>query len=63
MLWQYAGEPVSLSMGCGTWGDNNFSDNLNVRQYMNVTRVVTEITEKVPSVDELLKDYFERWGR
>ena len=55
--------PVSLSMGCGTWGDNNFSDNLNVRQYMNVTRVVTEITEKVPSVDELLKDYFERWGR
>jgi sulfoacetaldehyde dehydrogenase len=55
--------PVSLSMGCGTWGDNNFSDNLNVRHYMNVTRVVTEIAEKVPSVEELLKGYFERWGR
>lgn len=55
--------PVSLSMGCGTWGDNNFSDNMNVRHYMNVTRVVTEIPEKVPSVDELLKEYFDRWGK
>jgi sulfoacetaldehyde dehydrogenase len=55
--------PVSLSMGCGTWGDNSFTDNMNVRQYMNVTRVVREIPERVPSVDELLKGYFERWGR
>jgi sulfoacetaldehyde dehydrogenase len=55
--------PVSLSMGCGTWGDNNFSDNMNVRQYMNVTRVVKEIAERVPSVDELLGDYFSRWGK
>jgi sulfoacetaldehyde dehydrogenase len=55
--------PVSLSMGCGTWGRNNFSDNMNVRQYMNVTRVVREIEEKVPQVDQLLGRYFERWGR
>ena len=55
--------PVSLSMGCGTWGGNNFSDNMNVRHYMNVTRVVKEIAERVPSVDDLLGDYFARWGR
>ena len=40
--------PVSLSMGCGTWGRNNFSDNMNVRHYMNVTRVAFPIAEKVP---------------
>jgi sulfoacetaldehyde dehydrogenase len=57
------GLPVSLSMCCGTWGGNNFSDNLNVRQYMNITRVALPIPERVPSVDELLGDYFERWGR
>ena len=57
------GLPVSLSMGCGTWGRNNFSDNLNVRQYMNVTRVSRPIPERVPSVDDLLGDYFARWGR
>jgi sulfoacetaldehyde dehydrogenase len=55
--------PVSLSMGCGTWGRNNFSDNMNVRHYMNVTRVVSPIAERVPSVDDLLGDYFTRWGK
>lgn len=55
--------PVSLSMGCGTWGKNNFSDNMNVRHYMNVTRVVTPIPERVPAVDELLGTYFARWGK
>lgn len=55
--------PVSLSMGCGTWGRNNFSDNLNVRQYMNITRVVRPIAERVPTVDDLLGDYFKRYGK
>jgi sulfoacetaldehyde dehydrogenase len=55
--------PVSLSMGCGTWGRNNFSDNLNVRQYMNITRVVRAIPERVPTIEELLGDYFSRWGK
>jgi sulfoacetaldehyde dehydrogenase len=55
--------PVSLSMGCGTWGGNNFSENMNVRHYMNVTRVVTEIPGREPKVEELLGDYFKRWGR
>jgi len=57
------GLPVSLSMGCGTWGRNNFSDNMNVRHYMNVTRVARPIPERVPSVDELLGAYFTRWGK
>jgi sulfoacetaldehyde dehydrogenase len=57
------GLPVSLSMGCGTWGRNNFSDNLNVRQYMNVTRVSRPLPESVPEVDDLLGAYFARWGR
>jgi hypothetical protein len=55
--------PVSLSMGCGTWGRNNFSDNLNVRQYMNITRVVRPIAERVPSVEDLLGDFFKRYGQ
>jgi sulfoacetaldehyde dehydrogenase len=57
------GLPVSLSMGCGTWGRNNFSDNMNVRQYMNITRVVKPIAEKVPTVDELLGGFFKRYGK
>ncbi len=57
------GLPVSLSMGCGTWGRNNFSDNMNVRQYMNVTRIARPLPERVPSVEDLLGGFFARWGK
>ncbi|HSJ97774.1 MAG TPA: aldehyde dehydrogenase family protein, partial [Myxococcota bacterium] len=57
------GLPVSLSMGCGTWGRNNFSDNLNVRQYLNVTRIARPLPERVPPLEDLLGAYWERWGK
>ncbi|SMG34640.1 acylating sulfoacetaldehyde dehydrogenase [Paraburkholderia susongensis] len=57
------GLPFSLSMGCGTWGRNNFSDNLGFRQYLNITRVAYPIAEHVPGLDALLGDYFQRFGQ
>ena len=57
------GLPFSLSMGCGTWGRNNFSDNLGFRQYLNITRVAYPIAEHVPELDSLLGDYFRRFGQ
>lgn len=57
------GLPFSLSMGCGTWGKNNFTDNLGFRQYLNVTRVAYPIAAQVPDADDLLADYFARYGR
>ncbi|MBU3546896.1 aldehyde dehydrogenase family protein [Polynucleobacter sp. MWH-Jannik1A5] len=55
------GLPFSLSMGCGTWGKNNFSENMNYRHYLNITRVVRPIPEHVPKVEDLLKEYFSRY--
>jgi sulfoacetaldehyde dehydrogenase len=57
------GLPFSLSMGCGTWGGNNFSDNLGYRQYLNITRVAYPIEERVPQLDTLLGDYFRSFGQ
>ncbi|GLC96098.1 hypothetical protein Tamer19_55070 [Cupriavidus sp. TA19] len=57
------GLPFSLSMGCGTWGGNNFSDNLGWRQYLNITRIAEPIAERVPDERELLGDYFARVGQ
>ncbi|HTH73357.1 MAG TPA: aldehyde dehydrogenase family protein [Trinickia sp.] len=57
------GLPFSLSMGCGTWGRNNFSSNLDFRQYLNVTRVAYPIEERVPDLDDVLGDYFRSVGR
>ncbi|MFD1559717.1 aldehyde dehydrogenase family protein [Paraburkholderia silviterrae] len=57
------GLPFSLSMGCGTWGRNNFSSNLGFRQYLNITRVAYPIEERVPELDALLGDYFRSFGQ
>ncbi len=57
------GLPFSLSMGCGTWGGNNFSENMNYRHYLNITRVSTPIPERVPTNDEIFGSFFERYGR
>jgi sulfoacetaldehyde dehydrogenase len=57
------GLPFSLSMGCGTWGRNNFSGNMNFRQYLNITRVAYPIEERVPEAEDLLGEFFRRYGR
>ncbi|HEU0229704.1 MAG TPA: aldehyde dehydrogenase family protein [Burkholderiaceae bacterium] len=56
------GLPFSLSMGCGTWGGNNFSDNMHYRHYMNITRVARRIPERKPTMGQVLGGYFERYG-
>ena len=54
------GLPFSLTMGCGTWGGNSFSDNLNYKHFMNITRIVREIAPREPTPDELFGDYRKR---
>ncbi|MBU6259571.1 MAG: aldehyde dehydrogenase family protein [Burkholderiales bacterium] len=57
------GLPFSLSMGCGTWGRNNFSDNMNYRQYMNITRISRPIAAREADPTALFADYFEACKR
>ena len=56
------GLPFSLSMGCGTWGGNSFSDNMTYRNFLNITRIARPIPEIVPTVADVLGDYIERYG-
>jgi len=53
----------TLSMGCGTWGGNSISENLNYRNFINITHLVTEVGEDKPSEDELFGAYFKRYGK
>jgi sulfoacetaldehyde dehydrogenase len=57
------GLSFSLSMGCGTWGGNSFSDNLNYRHFLNITRIARPIPERVPSEEEIFGRYFAEYGR
>jgi len=57
------GLPFSLSMGCGTWGGNGFSDNLNYRHFLNITRIVRPIPPREPAVEDVLGSYWSAYGR
>ncbi|WP_076999744.1 aldehyde dehydrogenase family protein [Variovorax sp. KK3] len=56
------GLPFSLSMGCGTWGRNNFSENMNYRHYLNITRISRPIPERVPTQEEIFGEFFAKHG-
>jgi len=57
------GLPFSLSMGCGTWGGNSFSDNMHWRHFLNITRIARVIPERVPTESEIFGSYFAKHGR
>jgi len=54
--------PFTLSMGCGTWGGNSISENLNYRHFINITHLVTTIEEDRPREQELFGAYLEKYG-
>ena len=56
------GLPFSLSMGCGTWGRNNFSDNMNYKHYLNITRISRPIAQSVPNERDIFGTLFDRYG-
>src|SRR5215470_13935467 len=53
----------TLSMGCGTWGGNSISENLNYKHFINITHLVTPIAEDTPSEAELFGAYWSKYGR
>jgi sulfoacetaldehyde dehydrogenase len=57
------GLPFSLSMGCGTWGRNSISDNMNYRHYLNTTRIVRAIAPRAPALDDLFGEYHRKHGK
>lgn len=56
------GLPFSLSMGCGTWGGNSFSDNMHWRHFLNITRIARPIREQVPDESEIFGAYHAKYG-
>jgi sulfoacetaldehyde dehydrogenase len=56
------GLPFSLSMGCGSWGRNSMSENLNYRHFLNITRVSWTIPPREPTEEELFGVYRQKFG-
>jgi sulfoacetaldehyde dehydrogenase len=57
------GLPFSLSMGCGTWGRNSISENMNYRHFLNITRIVRPIAPRPATVEGLFGAYHRKHGK
>ena len=57
------GLSFTLSMGCGTWGGNSITDNLNYMNFLNITHLVTTIPEDKPSEEALFGPYWKKYGK
>jgi sulfoacetaldehyde dehydrogenase len=53
------GMPMTSSLGCGTWGGNVVSENVNLKHYMNTTWVSIPIKEDKPSDAELFGEFYD----
>jgi sulfoacetaldehyde dehydrogenase len=52
------GMPMTSSLGCGTWGGNITSENINLKHYMNITWVSRPIPPDRPSEQELFGEFY-----
>ncbi|NHN48076.1 aldehyde dehydrogenase family protein [Halostella sp. JP-L12] len=57
------GLDFTLSMGAGTWGGNQLDENLTYTHFLNITTVSETIEEEVPSEEDLLGSYHEKYGK
>ncbi|MEA4953362.1 MAG: aldehyde dehydrogenase family protein [Aminivibrio sp.] len=53
------GMPMTSSMGCGTWGNNQVSENIALKHYMNSTWVAKPILTDAPSEDVLFGEFYD----
>ena len=43
----------TTTLGCGSWGGNSISENLDYKHLMNVSRIGKPIVKKVPTDEEI----------
>ena len=58
-----SGLNFTLSMGCGTWGGNSITENLNYKHFLNITHLVTTIPADQPSEQALFGAHWEKYGK
>jgi sulfoacetaldehyde dehydrogenase len=58
-----SGLEFTLTMGCGSWQKNSISENLNYKNFINITHLVVPIPEDKPSEEELFGPHWTKYGQ
>ncbi|WP_299556102.1 aldehyde dehydrogenase family protein [uncultured Tateyamaria sp.] len=56
------GMPFSLSMGCGAWGGNAVDDNVHWKHFLQTTKIVREIPDREPALEDIFGAYWQEAG-
>lgn len=55
----FNGMPSTVSLGCGTWGGNVTTENINYKHFLNVTWVSEYFAPQKPTEDDIFGSYFK----
>jgi sulfoacetaldehyde dehydrogenase len=58
----FNGMPSTVTLGCGTWGGNITTENINYKHFLNITWVSRPITPVKPTDDEMFGSYLKKIG-
>ena len=58
----FNGMPSTVTLGCGTWGGNITTENINYKHFLNVTWLSKPITPSKPSDEEMFGAFLEKYG-
>ncbi len=56
------GMPSTTTLGCGTWGGNITTENINYKHFLNLTWVSRLIPTVKPTDEEMWGEFFEKYG-
>lgn len=56
----FNGMPSTVSLGCGTWGGNITTENINYKHFLNITWVSEFFTANRPTDEEIFGAYFKK---
>jgi len=58
----FNGMPSTTTLGCGTWGGNITTENINYRHFLNVTWLSEPLTPTKPTDEEMWGDFWKKYG-
>ncbi len=59
----FNGMPSTVTLGCGTWGNNITTENIHWKQFINVSWLAMPIEPNRPSDESIFGAYWERYGK
>ncbi|MDY6874159.1 MAG: aldehyde dehydrogenase family protein, partial [Chloroflexota bacterium] len=57
------GMPFTLTLGCGSWGNNITTENIHWKHFLNITWVAKPIEPVVPDEEVLFRAHWAKYGK